>query len=140
MFFQPLLNGHPLGSIYALIALGYTLVYGILEFINFAHGEICRIGDYPVIIALGFLIPWYFNPRTLAPLLVILFALIYAAAIEEIVYRPLRNAPRLSPLISALGVSIFLQNFVMLTQVRPREIPGKKTDRNWEPTHETHEK
>ena len=104
MFFQQLLNGHTLGSIYASIALGCTLVYGILEFINFAHGEICLIGAYPVIIALGFLRPWYFNPRILAPLLVTLFALVYAATIEEIAYKPLRNALRLSPLISALGV------------------------------------
>jgi branched-chain amino acid transport system permease protein len=120
MFFQQLINGLTLGSIYALIALGYTMVYGILEFINFAHGEIYMIGAYLAIIALSLLSLWGLNGTTLAPLLVILFAMIYAAAygatIEKIAYKPLRNAPRLSPLISALGVSIFLQNFVMLTQ------------------------
>jgi branched-chain amino acid transport system permease protein len=120
MFFQQLINGLTLGSIYALIALGYTMVYGILEFINFAHGEIYMIGAYLAIIALGLLSQWGLNGMTLAPLIVILFAMIYAAAygatIEKIAYKPLRNAPRLSPLISALGVSIFLQNFVMLTQ------------------------
>jgi len=120
MLFQQFLNGLTLGSIYALIALGYTMVYGVLEFINFAHGEIYMIGAYLAIIALGLLSQWGLNTLTLAPLIVILFAMIYAAAfgatIEKIAYKPLRNAPRLSPLISALGVSIFLQNFVMLTQ------------------------
>ncbi|MBI4727605.1 branched-chain amino acid ABC transporter permease [candidate division TA06 bacterium] len=120
MLFQQFLNGLTLGSIYALIALGYTMVYGILEFINFAHGEIYMIGAYLAIIALGLLNQWGLNTMTIAPLIVIVFAMIYAAAfgatIEKIAYKPLRNAPRLSPLISALGVSIFLQNFVMLTQ------------------------
>jgi len=120
MFLQQLINGLTVGSIYALIALGYTMVYGILEFINFAHGEIYMLGAYLGIIALGLLSQWGLNAWTAAPLLVILFAMAYAAAwggtIETVAYRPLRAAPRLSPLISALGVSIFLQNFVMITQ------------------------
>lgn len=120
MFLQQLINGLTVGSIYALIALGYTMVYGILEFINFAHGEIYMLGAYLAIIALGFLSHWGLNSWAAAPVLVLLFAMIVAAAygatIEKIAYKPLRNASRLSPLISALGVSIFLQNFVMLTQ------------------------
>ncbi len=120
MLLQQLLNGLTLGSIYALIALGYTMVYGILEFINFAHGEIYMLGAYFAIIALGLLTQWGVNSWTAAPLLVILFAMVFSAAwggtVERIAYRPLRQAPRLSPLISALGVSIFLQNLVMLTQ------------------------
>ncbi|MDI6738843.1 MAG: branched-chain amino acid ABC transporter permease [Candidatus Edwardsbacteria bacterium] len=120
MFLQQLINGLTVGSIYALIALGYTMVYGILEFINFAHGEIYMLGAYLGIIALGMLTQWGVTGWTIAPLLVILFAMIYAAmwgaTIETVAYKPLRSAPRLSPLISALGVSIFLQNFVMLTQ------------------------
>lgn len=120
MFLQQLINGLTVGSIYALIALGYTMVYGILEFINFAHGEIYMLGAYLGIIALGMLCQWGVTAWSIAPLLVILFAMIYAAAwgatIETVAYRPLRAAPRLSPLISALGVSIVLQNFVMITQ------------------------
>lgn len=120
MLLQQLLNGLTLGSIYALIALGYTMVYGILEFINFAHGEIYMLGAYFAVIALGLLSQWGVNTWTAAPLLVILFAMVFSAAwggtVERIAYRPLRQAPRLSPLISALGVSIFLQNLVMLTQ------------------------
>jgi branched-chain amino acid transport system permease protein len=120
MLLQQILNGLTLGSIYALIALGYTMVYGILEFINFAHGEIYMLGAYFAVIALGLLTQWGVNAWTAAPLLVILFAMAFSAAwggtVERIAYRPLRQAPRLSPLISALGVSIFLQNLVMLTQ------------------------
>ncbi len=120
MFLQQLINGLTVGSIYALIALGYTMVYGILEFINFAHGEVYMLGAYLGIIALGVLSQWGVTAWSVAPLLVILFAMAYAAlwgaTIETVAYRPLRNAPRLSPLISALGVSIFLQNFVMVTQ------------------------
>ncbi len=120
MFLQQLINGLTVGSIYALIALGYTMVYGILEFINFAHGEVYMLGAYLGIIALGLLAQWGVTGWTAAPLLVIVFAMAYAAAwggtIETLAYKPLRAAPRLSPLISALGVSIFLQNFVMITQ------------------------
>jgi len=120
MLLQQILNGLTLGAIYALIALGYTMVYGILEFINFAHGEIYMLGAYFAIIALGLLTQWGVNTWTIAPLLVILFAMAFSAAygatVERIAYRPLRQAPRLSPLISAPGVSIFLQNLVMLAQ------------------------
>ena len=122
MFLQQLINGLTLGSVYALIALGYTMVYGILELINFAHGEIYMLGAYLGIIFLAFFTAIGLTSYSLSLALVltfvlsILFCSSYGFTIEKIAYKPLRNAPRLSPLISAIGVSIFLQNYVMLTQ------------------------
>jgi branched-chain amino acid transport system permease protein len=122
VLFQQLLNGLTLGSVYALIALGYTMVYGILGLINFAHGEIYMIGAYLAIILLGFFtavgLTAYSLSLSLALtlLLTVVFCASYGFTVEKIAYRPLRNASRLSPLISAIGVSIFLQNYVMLTQ------------------------
>jgi branched-chain amino acid transport system permease protein len=122
MFLQQLINGLTLGSVYALIALGYSMVYGILELINFAHGEIYMLGAYLGIIFLGFFTAVGLTSYSLPLALVltfflsILFCSSYGYTIEKIAYKPLRNAPRLSPLISAIGVSIFLQNYVMLTQ------------------------
>ncbi|MEW6215408.1 MAG: branched-chain amino acid ABC transporter permease, partial [Nitrospirota bacterium] len=122
MFLQQLINGLTLGSVYALIALGYTMVYGILELINFAHGEIYMLGAYLGIIFLGFftVIGLTYYSLSLALLLTFLLSIIFCSSygftVEKIAYKPLRNAPRLSPLISAIGVSIFLQNYVMLTQ------------------------
>ncbi len=122
MFLQQLINGLTLGSVYALIALGYSMVYGILELINFAHGEIYMLGAYLGIIFLAFFtaIGLTSYSMTLALILTlflsIAFCSSYGFTIEKIAYKPLRNAPRLSPLISAIGVSIFLQNYVMLTQ------------------------
>ena len=117
-----MINGLTLGSVYALIALGYTMVYGILELINFAHGEIYMLGAYLGIILLGFFtaigLTAYSLPLSifLVLLLTVVFCSSYGFTIEKVAYRPLRGAPRLSPLISAIGVSIFLQNYVMLTQ------------------------
>ncbi len=122
MLLQQLINGLTLGSVYALIALGYTMVYGILELINFAHGEIYMLGAYLGIIILGFLtaagLTAYSVPLALALtlLLTVIFSASYGFTVEKIAYRPLRSAPKLSPLISAIGVSIFLQNYVMITQ------------------------
>ena len=122
MFLQQLINGLTLGNVYALIALGYTMVYGILELINFAHGEIYMLGAYLGIILLGFFtaigLTAFSLPLSLflVFVLTIVFCASYGLTIEKIAYRPLRNAQRLSPLISAIGVSIFLQNYVMLTQ------------------------
>lgn len=122
MLLQQLINGLTLGSVYALIALGYTMVYGILELINFAHGEVYMLGAYLGIIILGFLtaigLTAYSLPLSIFIVLVltVLFCSSYGFTIEKIAYRPLRKAQRLSPLISAIGVSIFLQNYVMLTQ------------------------
>jgi branched-chain amino acid transport system permease protein len=122
VFLQQIINGLTLGSVYALIALGYTMVYGILELINFAHGEIYMIGAYLGIILLAFFTAAGLTsvslPLTLA--LVVALAVVicsaYGFTVEKLAYKPLRNAPRLSPLISAIGVSIFFQNYVMLTQ------------------------
>lgn len=122
MFFQQIINGLTVGGVYALIALGYTMVYGILELINFAHGEIYMLGAYLGIIffalftALGLTSVSLSLSLALTLVLSIFFCSAYGFTIERIAYRPLRNAPRLSPLISAIGVSIFLQNYVMITQ------------------------
>lgn len=122
MFLQQLINGLTLGNVYALIALGYTMVYGILELINFAHGEIYMLGAYLGIILLAFFtaigLTAFSLPLSLflVFVLTIVFCASYGLTIEKIAYKPLRNAQRLSPLISAIGVSIFLQNYVMLTQ------------------------
>ncbi len=122
MFTQQLINGLALGAVYALIALGYTMVYGILQLINFAHGEVYMIGAYLGIIVLGALtyLGLTAYSLTLSLLITVLvsmaFCAVYGAAIERIAYRPLRNATKLAPLISAVGMSIILQNIVMLTQ------------------------
>jgi branched-chain amino acid transport system permease protein len=119
---QQLVNGITLGALYALIALGYTMVYGILGLINFAHGEIYMIGAYLGIILLGVLTAAGLTSGhlVLSLFLVFLFSSVVCAAygltLERVAYRPIRHAPRLSPLISAIGMSIFLQNYVMLAQ------------------------
>jgi branched-chain amino acid transport system permease protein len=135
MLAQQLVNGLILGAVYALVALGYTMVYGILELINFAHGEIYMIGAYLSIIFLGFLTALGVTQHYLIFSLLLsfffsaLFCGAYGYTMEKVAYRPLRQAHRLSPLISAIGMSIFLQNFVMLTQgsgdlVFPRLLPA----------------
>jgi len=128
---QQILNGLSLGSIYALIALGYTMVYGILKLINFAHGEVFMIGAYAGYFgALGLGVERYGSaglPLYLA-VLVLIFAMAVAAllgvSIEFLAYRPVRSAPRLTPLITAIGVSLFLQNAAMLLFTpNPRPYP-----------------
>jgi branched-chain amino acid transport system permease protein len=118
-FLELFLGGLTRGSIYALIALGYTMVYGIIELINFAHGEIYMIGAFTALIVSSVLaFSGLSGPSVL--FLAASVAIIYSAAsgftVEKIAYKPLRQAPRLSPLISAIGMSIFLQNYVMLAQ------------------------
>jgi len=120
LFVQLLVNGITLGSLYALIALGYSMVYGILKLLNFAHGDVYMIGafvGYGVLSALG----GPLSPDlSLVPLIVLMFLAAMLASgglgvvIERFAYRPLRDAPRIAPLISALGVSFFLQNSVLL--------------------------
>ncbi|HMK57156.1 MAG TPA: branched-chain amino acid ABC transporter permease [Dissulfurispiraceae bacterium] len=120
MLLQQLINGLTLGSVYAIIALGYTMVYGILELINFAHGEVYMLGAYLGIILMGFFTATGVAGPGMSLALTVVFSAMFCAmygfAMEKVAYKPLRNAPRLSPLISAIGISIFLQNFVMLTQ------------------------
>ena len=110
-------NGLTLGSIYALVALGYTLVYGILGLINFAHGEVVMVGALTALAASKFLLAAALPPYVVFVLAFLLAALVCMAlsvVIERIAYRPLRNAPRLAPLITAIGVSIILQQLAMM--------------------------
>ena len=130
-FFQQLTNGLAVGSIYALIALGYTMVYGVLKLINFAHGDLFTIGAY-----LGMTLLASFSlHETIGPfiglvvlaLMVMGLVAILGAIVERTAYRPLRESPRLSAVVSALGASIFLQNAVMLIygarfQVYPEDL------------------
>jgi branched-chain amino acid transport system permease protein len=107
------------GSIYALIALGYTMVYGIIELINFAHGEIYMIGAFTALIIASVLAMAGMSGLSvliLASVIAVLYSACYGFTVEKIAYKPLRQAPRLSPLISAIGMSIFLQNYVLLAQ------------------------
>lgn len=106
-FFQHLVNAFSLGGIYALIAIGYTMVYGILRLINFAHGDIFTYGIYFAFYGVSlFMLPWW-----VAFILSIFLTAFLGALVERIAYRPLRDAPRISALITAIGVSFFLQNF-----------------------------
>lgn len=118
-FIELLFSGLTRGAIYALIALGYTMVYGIIGLINFAHGEMYMIGAFTALIASTVLTIYGF-PLVAVLVLSGVAAAVWAGAygwtVERIAYRPLRSAPRLSPLISAIGMSIFLQNFVLLAQ------------------------
>ncbi len=109
-FFQHLVNAFSLGGIYALIAIGYTMVYGILRLINFAHGDIFTYSIYFAFYGVSlFLLPWW-----VAFILSIFLTAFLGALIERIAYRPLRDAPRISALITAIGVSFFLQNFATI--------------------------
>lgn len=118
-FIELFFSGLTRGSIYALIALGYTMVYGIIGLINFAHGEIYMIGAFTALI-ISTVLSIYGFPLLAIVILTALASAVWASAygftVEKIAYKPLRNAPRLSPLISAIGMSIFLQNYVLLVQ------------------------
>lgn len=118
-FLELILGGLTRGSIYALIALGYTMVYGIIQLINFAHGEIYMIGAFTALIFTSVLTLLGFNEIAvivLASLAAMIYSSAYGYTVEKIAYKPLRHASRLSPLISAIGMSIFLQNYVLLAQ------------------------
>ncbi|RLC26129.1 MAG: branched-chain amino acid ABC transporter permease LivH [Deltaproteobacteria bacterium] len=118
-FLELVLGGLTRGSIYALIALGYTMVYGIIQLINFAHGEIYMIGAFTALIFTSVLTLLGFNEIAvivLASLAAVIYSSAYGYTVEKIAYKPLRHASRLSPLISAIGMSIFLQNYVLLAQ------------------------
>jgi branched-chain amino acid transport system permease protein len=118
-FFELFLGGLTRGSIYALIALGYTMVYGIIELINFAHGEIYMIGAFTALIVAGLLtlLGWpSLAILVIASIAAVIYSCAYGWTMEKIAYKPLRTAPRLSALISAIGMSLFLQNYVLLAQ------------------------
>src|SRR5690348_4713046 len=114
IFIQQIINGLVLGSVYALVALGYTMVYGIINLINFAHGDVLMIGaltSWAIIVKMQESMPWM--PGWLMLLIALVISCVVAAAlnytIEKVAYRPLRNSPRLAPLITAIGMSILLQ-------------------------------
>ena len=119
-FLQQTINGLTLGAVYGLIAIGYTMVYGIVGMINFAHGEIYMIGAFIAVIAFTLLgmmgITWVPAAVLIVLVTAMLFTAAYGWAVERIAYRPLRGSFRLAPLISAIGMSIFLQNYVQLLQ------------------------
>ena len=120
-FIQQVINGLTLGSIYALIAIGYTMVYGIIGMINFAHGEIYMIGTYLAVIAITALgMAGMLDMVPVVLLLTLAFSIlvtsVYGFALERVAYRPVRGSPRLVALITAIGMSIFLQNYVHLSQ------------------------
>jgi branched-chain amino acid transport system permease protein len=122
-FLEQLINGVTLGSIYGLIAIGYTMVYGIIGMINFAHGDVFMVGAFVAlmaILAIGLTASANLAFLILALILVLIIAMLIASAynwtIERVAYRPLRGSFRLAPLISAIGMSIVLQEFVRITQ------------------------
>ena len=138
VFLQQLVNGITLGGVYALVALGYTMVYGIIQLINFAHGEVLMVGALTAltsISAIRSVAPWL--PQWLTLILATLIAMtvcgVLSYTIERVAYRPLRNAPRLAPLITAIGVSIILQTLAMIIWSRnpmifPELLPSDPID------------
>jgi branched-chain amino acid transport system permease protein len=139
-FIELFFGGLTRGSIYALIALGYTMVYGIIQLINFAHGEIYMIGAFTALIVASVLTLLGWNAVAIiliASVVAVLYCVGYGYTIEKIAYKPLRQAPRLSALISAIGMSLFLQNYVLLAQTSdflpfPELIPDFKWLEPWE--------
>ena len=129
LFLQQLINGLSLGSVYALIALGYTMVYGIVKLINFAHGDILMLGAYS-----GYFVLRQFGTTPVGMFLAFIFAMVMCAVIsiliERFAYRPLRSAPRLNSLITAIAVSLILQNGARVLPFigpNPRQYPTMET-------------
>ena len=127
-FLQQLINGLTLGSIYGLIAIGYTMVYGIIGMINFAHGDIFMVGAFVALIAFLALVAIGVTAVPIALLMVLLIAMataaLYGWTVERFAYRPLRGSFRLAPLISAIGMSIVLQNYMQVAQgARVKPLP-----------------
>ena len=127
-FVQQLINGITLGSIYGLIAIGYTMVYGIIGMINFAHGDIFMVGAFIALISFLTLVAIGLTAIPVALFLVLLIAMgltaLYGWTVERLAYRPLRHSFRLAPLISAIGMSIILQNYVQVAQgARVKPLP-----------------
>jgi branched-chain amino acid transport system permease protein len=121
VFIQQLINGITLGSIYGLIAIGYTMVFGIIGMVNFAHGDVFMVSVFIALITFLVLTTWLgMSSIVLALLIVLIVAMLFTSfvnwAIERVAYRPLRGSTRLAPLISAIGMSIFLANFVQVAQ------------------------
>lgn len=126
-FFQQVLNAAQLGSIYALIALGYTMVYGILTMINFAHGDLFMVGAFFCFLAATFLhLP--FVPTLVVSMIGVA---LLGVLIERVAYKPLRNAPRVSAIITALGVGLFLENFTLVFSPYPQSVPTLIKNTTW---------
>ncbi len=135
VFLQQLINGITLGSIYGLIAIGYTMVFGIIGMVNFAHGDVFMVSAFIALIAFLILTTWLgMTSIALALLIVLIVAMLFTAVvnwmIERLAYRPLRGSFRLAPLISAIGMSIFLIEFRAgqpgpAQQVDPADDPGR---------------
>src|SRR6266852_1918123 len=129
VFVQQLINGITLGSIYGLIAIGYTMVFGILGMVNFAHGDVFMVSAFVALVAFLILTTWIgIGSVALALVIVLVVAMLLTSlinwTIERVAYRPLRGSFRLAPLISAIGMSIFLSNFVQVAQgPRNKSIP-----------------
>src|SRR6185436_5135578 len=129
VFLQQLINGITLGSIYGLIAIGYTMVFGIIGMVNFAHGDVFMVSSFIALVAFLLLVS-FLGSSSIALILIVmlvvamLFTSLVNWTIERLAYRPLRGSFRLAPLISAIGMSIFLSNFVQVTQgPRNKSIP-----------------
>src|SRR3954464_12615113 len=129
VFTQQLINGLTLGSIYGLIAIGYTMVFGIIGMVNFAHGDVFMVSTFVGLVTFLLLTLWLgASSIVLALLIVLIVAMAFSSllnwTIERVAYRPLRGSFRLAPLISAIGMSIFLSNFVQVAQgARSKSIP-----------------
>ena len=134
VFAQQLINGLTLGSIYGLIAIGYTMVFGIIGMVNFAHGDVFMLSAFIALIFFLILTTWLgISSIALALLIVMIVAMVLTSlwgwVLERVAYRPLRGSFRLAPLISAIGVSIFLSNFVQVAQgARNKPIPPMVPD------------
>jgi branched-chain amino acid transport system permease protein len=130
VFLQQLINGITLGSIYGLIAIGYTMVFGIIGMVNFAHGDVFMVSSFIALVAFLILTAWIgVSSFVLALIVMLVVAMILTSlvnwTIERLAYRPLRGSFRLAPLISAIGMSIFLMNFVQVTQgPRNKSVPS----------------
>ncbi|MCC0034703.1 MAG: branched-chain amino acid ABC transporter permease LivH [Hoeflea sp.] len=127
-FLQQLINGLTLGSIYGLIAIGYTMVYGIIGMINFAHGDIFMVGSFIALATFLALVALGISALPLILFITLLVSMLFTSAwgwtVERLAYRPLRGSFRLAPLITAIGMSIVLQNFVQITQgARVKPLP-----------------
>ena len=126
-FLQQGLNALQLGSIYALIALGYTMVYGILSMINFAHGDFFMVGAFICFVVVTFM----GLPFVPAMVLSIIGVSLLGVIVERAAYKPLRQAPRVSAIITALGVGIFLENFTLALSPYPKHIPSIIENTSW---------
>ena len=120
IFMQQFVNALSLGSLYALIAIGYTMVYGILRLINFAHGDVFMIGGYLAFYAVtAFMMPWW-----VAVIAAIGMTTLFGMGLERVAYRPLRDSPRISIMISAIGASFLIENLaIVLFDARPKAFP-----------------